>query len=87
VLVTGDVFFTPSRKGDNPVVLTGTGLVLAGFTWPDDTERLLQGAAWAVVENVGAGKVILFAEDPLFRASWRGTAGLFDNAILFGPGR
>ena len=85
--VGGDVFFTPTKKGDNPVVFTGGQSVLAGFTWPDNTERLLRGTAWAVVENVGRGKVVLFAEDPLFRAFWRGTAGLFNNALLFGPGR
>jgi len=87
VLVNGDVFFTPSRQGDNPVMLVGDNLVLAGFTWPGNTERLLKGSAWAVVENVGAGTVVLFAEDPLFRAFWRGTAGLFNNAVLYGPGR
>ncbi|MFN0180637.1 MAG: M14 family zinc carboxypeptidase [Gemmatimonadales bacterium] len=87
VLINGDVFMTPSKEGDNPVVLLGDDIILAGFTWPNNTERLLKGSAWAVVENVGAGKVILFAEDPLFRAFWRGTAGLFNNALLFGPGR
>ena len=87
VPVNGDVFLTPSKEGDNPVVLIGDDIVLAGFTWPDNTARLLKGSAWAVVENVGSGKVILFAEDPLFRAFWRGPAGLFNNALLFGPGR
>lgn len=86
VQVSND-FLTPSKKGDNPVSFVGKDLVLAGFTWPNNTERLLTGTAWAVVENVGAGKVILFADNPLFRAFWRGTAGLFLNALLFGPGR
>jgi hypothetical protein len=48
---------------------------------------LLTGAAWASVESVGRGKVVIFAEDPLFRAFWRGTAGLFNNALLMAPGR
>jgi hypothetical protein len=86
VQVSND-FLTPSRKGDNPVSFVGKDLVLAGFAWPNNTERLLAGTAWAVVENVGAGKVILFGDSPLYRAFWRGTAGLFLNALLFGPGR
>ena len=86
VQVSND-FLTPSTKGDNPVSFVGKDLVLAGFAWPNNTERLLTGTAWAVVENVGQGKVILFADNPLFRAFWRGTAGLFLNALLFGPGR
>jgi hypothetical protein len=86
VQVSND-FLKPSQKGDNPVSFVGRDLVLAGFTWPNNTERLLTGSVWAVVENVGAGKVIIFADNPLFRAFWRGTAGLFTNALLFGAGR
>lgn len=86
VQVSSD-FLTPSKKGDNPVSFVGKDLALAGFTWPNNTERLLAGTAWAVVENVGQGKVILFADNPLYRAFWRGPAGLFLNALLFGPGR
>ncbi len=86
VMVSND-FLTPSKRGDNPVSFVGTDLVLAGFTWPNNTERLLAGTVWAVVENVGAGKVVLFADNPLFRAFWRGTGTLFTNALLFGPNR
>jgi hypothetical protein len=86
VLVSGD-FLRASRRGDNPVAFVGSDLVLSGFVWPGNTERLLSGAVWAVVENNGAGKVVLFAEDPLFRAFWRGTAGLFHNALLMATGR
>jgi hypothetical protein len=31
--------------------------------------------------------VVLFADNPLFRAFWRGPAKLVTNAILFGTGR
>ena len=86
VLVGGDLL-TPSKRGDNPVAFVGDNLVLSGFVWPGNTERFLKGSAWAVVENVGRGKVVLFADDPLFRAFWRGPAGLLTNAILMGSGR
>ena len=80
-------FLTPSKRGDNPVVLLGDDVLLAGFVWPGNTERLLAGSTWASVENVGRGTVVLFANNPLFRGFWRGTAGLVANAILIGPGR
>ncbi|MGH7529667.1 MAG: M14 family zinc carboxypeptidase [Gemmatimonadales bacterium] len=87
VFIEGDTFWEPSRGGANPVVLTGDALLLSGFAWPGNTERLLQGTAWAVVENHGSGHAVLFLSDPLFRGFWRGTARLFTNALLFGPGR
>ena len=87
VYLDGSTFWKLSRKGANPVVFSGDSLTLSGFTWPDNTERLLQGTAWAVVENQGDGRVVLFLGDPLFRGFWRGTARLVTNAILIGPRR
>lgn len=87
VYLDGSTFWKPSRKGANPVVFTADSLTLSGFTWPDNTERLLKGTAWAVVENQGDGRVVLFLGDPLFRGFWRGTARLVTNAILIGPRR
>jgi hypothetical protein len=34
--------------------------------------------------NVGAGTVILFSDDPNFRATWPATSRLFLNSVLFG---
>ena len=87
VFLDGSTFWKQSKGGANPVVFTGDSLTLSGFTWPDNTERLLKGTAWAVVENHGSGRVVLFLGDPLFRAFWRGTARLVTNAMLFGPNR
>lgn len=87
VFLDGSTFWKLSKGGANPLVFTGDSLTLSGFTWPDNTERLLKGTAWAVVENQGTGRVVLFLGDPLFRAFWRGTARLVSNAILMGPNR
>ena len=37
-------------------------------------------------ESVGHGQVILFAADPTFRGYFEGSARLFLNAVLLGPG-
>jgi zinc carboxypeptidase len=87
VYLDGATFWKPSRGGANPVGFLGDSLTLSGFTWPDNTERLLKGTAWAVVENRGSGHVVLFLGDPLFRAFWRGPARLVTNALLMGAGR
>jgi len=87
VFLEGQSFWKPSRAGANPVAFVKDSLTLAGFTWPDNTDRLLKGTVWAVVETQGSGGVVLFAEDPLYRAFWRGTARLVSNAMLIGPNR
>jgi hypothetical protein len=35
-------------------------------------------------ESVGRGRIIAFANDPVFRDHWRGTYTLFANAVLLG---
>jgi len=87
VLVQGSRMLAPSRTGDNPVVFVGDSLLLAGFAWPANTERLLEKTIWAATERQGRGQVVMLAGDPLFRAFWRGPARLLTNAMLFGSGR
>ncbi|MHB1328243.1 MAG: hypothetical protein ACYC2K_08580, partial [Gemmatimonadales bacterium] len=75
----------PSTKGDNPVAFAGTDLLLSGWSWPGNTERVVQNSVYAAVESAGRGRVILFASSPVFRAFWRGPAKLLTNAVLVGP--
>ncbi len=42
------------------------------------------GSSWLVVGSLGEGRVILFADDPLFRLFWRSAFVLFTNALLYG---
>jgi hypothetical protein len=55
--------------------------VLAGFAWPEARERL-DGALLVASEKVGEGRLVLFAQEPAFRAFWRGTVPLLANAVL-----
>lgn len=87
VPISGSWFMTLARRGDNVAVLGPSGNVLSGFTWPGNTERFLANTSWAAVEPQGRGTVVIFAQNPLFRAFWRGAAGMVNNALLFGPRR
>ena len=60
-------------------------LRLSGLLWPEAKERLAN-TAYAMVESVGRGQVILFAADPTFRTWLPGAQRLFFNAVLLGPG-
>lgn len=59
-------------------------LRLSGHLWPESEARL-PGAVLVYEQRVGSGRVIAFAEDPNFRAIWRGANRLFLNAVLLGP--
>jgi len=44
----------------------------------------LKGTSALIARRSGSGSIILFADNPNFRAFWYGTNGLFLNAIFFG---
>jgi len=60
-------------------------LRLSGLLWPEAKERIAD-TAYATVERVGRGQIILFATDPTYRMWLPGEQRLFLNAILLGPG-
>jgi len=60
-------------------------LRLSGLLWPEARERI-SNTAYATVESLGNGQVVLFAADPTFRTWLPGIQRLFFNAVLLGPG-
>lgn len=60
-------------------------LRMAGLLWPEAGVRLAN-SAFVTREGVGNGQVILFASSPTFRGATVGTARVFGNAVVFGPG-
>ncbi|GAB4251884.1 MAG: M14 family zinc carboxypeptidase [Acidobacteriota bacterium] len=84
VQVRGDRLFETSRKGANAGVFP-EGNHLGGFVW-EDSEQLLAGKLYVADIPVGEGHVVLFAEDPTFRAYWRGLDRLFWNAVFLTGG-
>lgn len=60
-------------------------LRLAGLLWPEARERIAD-SAYLTRERKGNGQVILFAGVPAFRGYHVGTARLFSNAVIYGPG-
>lgn len=60
-------------------------LRMSGLLWPEAADRLAN-AAFVTREAIGSGQLILFAADPNFRAASLGTARIFSNAVVCGPG-
>jgi hypothetical protein len=77
--------FTLSRTGQHAAAFPdATTVKLAGFVWPDVQEAMAR-TLFAWVEPAGRGNVILFADDPNFRATQLSTLRMFFNAVFLGP--
>ena len=87
VMLDGGSFLKLSKDGSNVAVFPTEGKLLrAGFAFPDNTERLLRNTALVVEEAVGSGHIVLFNNEPMFRAWWRALDKLVLNGIVLGPG-
>jgi len=85
VFVNSNHIFTPSKNGHNVATYVGEEeLRVSGFVW-EKMLKALPEHAYLINEPTGRGHVILYAEDPNFRAYWDGLGRLFFNSILFGP--
>lgn len=74
------------ESGENPfglVVRYADDPLASGYASATNLERL-SGKGMLAAERVGAGSVILFADNPNFRAYWLGTKRLFSNSLFFG---
>jgi predicted deacylase len=69
---------------ENVVSVAASDPLAAGFAWREALDRWT-GAPVVQVEAVGKGKVVSFAADPVFRATWLGTEAILLNAILLLP--
>ncbi|MCE5251754.1 M14 family metallopeptidase [bacterium] len=70
---------TAARFGDS------AHLRLSGLLWPEARARW-EKTAYVTREASDKGQIILFAGDPDFRSYFYGTARIFLNSILLGPG-
>lgn len=70
------------QPGTSVAVLTDSPL-LSGYISAPRLETVKKSAS-LIATRMGRGHVMLFADNPNFRAFWWGTNGLFLNAVFFG---
>ncbi|WP_046246351.1 M14 family zinc carboxypeptidase [Hymenobacter terrenus] len=84
VFRNGTTFLRPSRNPYATVAQYTAKPLVSGYVSPVNLKQISNSAA-VVVSKAGAGRVVLFADDPNFRHYWYGTSRLFTNALLLGP--
>ena len=79
-----DLRFEPSEELETVASFGPLVSVISGAVSADKLEEIAS-SAWLSVARHGRGKVILFADDPLFRLMWPANFVLVTNALLYGP--
>ncbi len=78
------VFIVPSK---NPYATVGKYTAnphIDGYISKQNLEIFLKPSASLLVNKIGKGRVVLFADNPNFRGAWYGTNKLFLNALFLG---
>ncbi|HAC14543.1 MAG TPA: hypothetical protein DCE78_01165, partial [Bacteroidetes bacterium] len=83
VHVNSATILTSSQQGANVAVFDESA-ILSGFVF-EENKNNFPGNSYLIHEPTGSGNVILFAEQPVFRAYWRGLERLLVNSILLAP--
>jgi len=84
ILKQGGRGFAVTDRGVNVAVFSEESL-LSGYAPPDREEELAK-MSWLIVQNVGRGKAVLFADNPFYRMFLESEHQLILNAIVLGTG-
>ncbi len=84
VLKSGNLVFEPDEAYESVAFFPDKLEKVSGVISGKSLEQLSRGT-WLAAKRVGRGHVVLFADDPLFRAFWYGTFQPYINALMLGP--
>lgn len=79
-----NVWLAPSKNAYATVAKYTNNPLIDGFITKNNLDTYLKKSASLIVSQIGAGRVIMFADNPNFRGAWYGTNKLFFNALFFG---
>jgi hypothetical protein len=85
VLHREDLSFEPDERSEAVIHFPLDVSEVSGVISPHKLDQAA-GSSWLATQEVGAGRIILFADDPLFRLFWYSGFTPFANALLYGKG-
>lgn len=80
----GTTMLEPSANPYNTIAQYTANPLVSGYISKENLKKLGSNTAAILVSSEGAGRVILFADNPNFRGTWYGTNKLFFNALFLG---
>jgi len=79
-----DLVFEPAAEHET-IASFGEPLEAVSGVVSDSKLAEIASSTWLSLARVERGKVVLFADDPLFRLMWPANFVMFTNAVLYGP--
>jgi hypothetical protein len=84
VYKNNSVWLAPSKNKFSTVAKYTENPHIDGFVTKENLDNYFKKSASIIINQIGKGRVVMFADNPNFRGAWYGTNKLFMNAILFG---
>ncbi|APZ44830.1 zinc carboxypeptidase [Polaribacter reichenbachii] len=78
------VWLAPSKNKFSTVAKYTKNPHIDGYVTKENLDNYFTQSASIIVNQIGKGRVVMFADNPNFRGAWYGTNKLFMNAIFFG---
>ncbi|MGB4839102.1 MAG: M14 family metallopeptidase [Saprospiraceae bacterium] len=84
VYKNNNVWLSPSENEYSTISKYTANPHLDGYISSKNLNEFMKNAASCVVSQIGQGRVILFADDPVFRGTLYSTDRMLTNAVFFG---
>ncbi|TAH18898.1 MAG: zinc carboxypeptidase [Cytophagales bacterium] len=84
VYKNGTTMLEPSTNPYNTIGQYTPNPLINGYISKENLKKLGNNTASILVSSEGAGRIVMFADNPNFRGTWYGTNKLFLNALFLG---
>jgi len=84
VYKNNNVFIKKTKDNYSSVAIYSKDFHIDGYISELNREYYIPKSASLIISKIGAGRVVVFADNPNFRGTWYGTNKLFLNAIFLG---
>lgn len=84
VYKNNSIWLMPSKNEYSNVAIYDKSPHIDGYISPKNLNDFMKSSSSVILSQIGAGRAVMFADNPLFRGSWYGTQRMFNNALFFG---
>lgn len=84
VYKNNNIWLSPSENEYSTISKYSANPHIDGYISPKNLNDFMKNAASCIISPAGQGRVVMFADNPVFRGSWYSTDRMLTNAVFFG---